>query len=464
MLFTFTGSDLSIFDALLYDAGTGSDPMDITRYTSNEISGTNRYTGASLSMYGSGLAVDSFGNAYGTLSAMYLSRYGRTEVAITSFSLPLELFNLAFDPTDSELAAYTEALGPMVLDATGMTGAFDGTYLFEGFLVPVTIRGSSYNDTLVGGNEDDTITGGAGDDLIYGEYGTDVLTMNVAMDDATITRLNSTTFEITAAGQGTDTVYNVEEVQFRDGTITIADVPLPGRVVTGNTYNEYLYGSDGFDTMSGMAGDDYLQGYGGNDLLRGGRGEDSLYGGSGDDSLRGQSKADWLYGGHGDDNIKGGGGNDFLVGVHGDDFLKGGTRNDYVDGGQGRDIVLGNSFDDTLYGGSGEDILKGGGDDDYLNGGLGNDVLKGGSGSDIFDFAESTTYFFEGCGNDTVLDFTADDRLSISTGITDWLTEQELEDQAQVTDQGVLITLVDGSILLKGWTDPTGLADFIDLW
>ena len=117
MLFTFTGSDLSIFDALLYDAGTGSDPMDITRYTSNEISGTNRYTGASLSMYGSGLAVDSFGNAYGTLSAMYLSRYGRTEVAITSFSLPLELFNLAFDPTDSELAAYTEALGPMVLDA-----------------------------------------------------------------------------------------------------------------------------------------------------------------------------------------------------------------------------------------------------------------------------------------------------------------------------------------------------------
>lgn len=457
MLFTFTGPDLSIFEDAFFDAGTDADPMDLTRMTSIEISGTNRYTGVSVSLYGTGLHVDSAGNGFGSLTGMSLSRNGRTEVAITDFSLPLNAFDLVLDPTDSDAAAYQESIGPLVIDATGMTGAFDARTLFDGLALPVTVRGSAFNDSLLGGNDNDTITGGGGDDTIYGYGGTDVLRLDVAMDDATVTRLNSISFQVTAQGLGTDTAYYVEQIAFRDGTVTVADLSLPGREVTGSSLIDHLYGSEGDDTLSGLAGNDDLYGYDGDDLLRGGRGEDALYGGSGDDLLRGQSAADQAYGGYGNDNIKGGGGNDTLRGGDGDDFLKGGTRRDVFYGGRDDDRIFGNSFNDTLYGGSGDDVLNGGGEHDYLNGGAGNDYLKGGSGTDEFAFDVLHD-------NDTIADFTTNDRLSISELLAMDRTAADIADLAQVTSDGVTLDLGYGQILLQGWTDTIGLSGLIDIY
>lgn len=43
---------------------------------------------------------------------------------------------------------------------------------------------------------------------------------------------------------------------------------------TGNARNNFLYGTQGYDTLDGGAGNDYLRGYAGNDLLTGGDGAD----------------------------------------------------------------------------------------------------------------------------------------------------------------------------------------------
>ena len=61
--------------------------------------------------------------------------------------------------------------------------------------------------------------------------------------------------------------------------------------------------------------------------------------------------------------------------------------------------LTGGSGDDVLYGHAGNDTLNGGGGNDYLNGGTGNDTLTGGSGDDRF-------YFRTGDGLDTITDFT----------------------------------------------------------
>ena len=42
----------------------------------------------------------------------------------------------------------------------------------------------------------------------------------------------------------------------------------------GNARNNFLYGSQGRDSLDGGAGDDYLRGYLGNDVLTGGTGAD----------------------------------------------------------------------------------------------------------------------------------------------------------------------------------------------
>jgi len=61
--------------------------------------------------------------------------------------------------------------------------------------------------------------------------------------------------------------------------------------------------------------------------------------------------------------------------------------------------LVGGSEPDILYGHAGNDTLDGGGGNDYLNGGAGNDILTGGAGNDHFVFKF-------GDGLDTITDFT----------------------------------------------------------
>ncbi len=87
----------------------------------------------------------------------------------------------------------------------------------------------------------------------------------------------------------------------------------------------------------------------------------------------------------------------------GDDVAIGGRKNDTLNGEAGNDVLIGNWGDDQLNGGVGNDTL---------NGGRGNDQLTGGAGNDVFvvtldDYNVGVRYI------DTVIDFTASDRIDL---------------------------------------------------
>ena len=91
--------------------------------------------------------------------------------------------------------------------------------------------------------------------------------------------------------------------------------------------------------------------------------------------------------------------------------------------------VWGEGGNDKLLGGRGDDYLDGGDGNDRLVGGAGDDVLVGGAGSDVFEIRGAF-------GVETIVDFSAEDRLEIGKGINGLgtLTVDDLQDR--VTDLG----------------------------
>ncbi|MBR0061750.1 MAG: hypothetical protein IJP68_09770, partial [Selenomonadaceae bacterium] len=89
--------------------------------------------------------------------------------------------------------------------------------------------------------------------------------------------------------------------------------------------------------------------------------------------------------------------------------------------------ITGNKLANSIEGGSGNDTL---------NGGKGNDTLTGGNGKDIFVYS---------AGKDVITDYTAEDKISITSGT------------AQVTTSGddVIFTVGSGKITVTGGKDKT---------
>ena len=56
--------------------------------------------------------------------------------------------------------------------------------------------------------------------------------------------------------------------------------------LTGNSFNNAIYGTNGVNVLTGGGGNDRLFGFNGNDTLNGGAGVDQLTGGAGNDLLR----------------------------------------------------------------------------------------------------------------------------------------------------------------------------------
>jgi hypothetical protein len=75
--------------------------------------------------------------------------------------------------------------------------------------------------------------------------------------------------------EGTDTLSNIERLQFTDATLAI---------VTGTAGNDTLNGTAGNDLLLGLGGNDTLNGLAGDDVLVGGAGTDTLNGGLGNDT------------------------------------------------------------------------------------------------------------------------------------------------------------------------------------
>ena len=281
------------------------------------------------------------------------------------------------------------------------------------------IVGNSLANKLNGGGGDDTLYGGAGNDTLDGGAGNDTAVFSGKHTDYKINGIlaNRT---VTGTTEGTDTLLNIEVLQFADGKLVgdtwvpnpvtpppVAPPPPPPPVSTGNDVvardgtarSNTLNGKDNIDdVMRGLGGNDTIRGRGGNDSLSGGSGNDKVYGDGGDDKVSGDSGNDWVYGGFGNDRAYGGAGNDKVYGNAGHDRVYGGSGHDTVDGGSGNDWVYGDSGNDKVYGGTGDDVV---------NGGAGNDRLYGGAGSDAFMFNTrlGTASTDRKVNFDTVVDF-----------------------------------------------------------
>lgn len=105
----------------------------------------------------------------------------------------------------------------------------NGPENISGSLGNDTLSGAEGADSLYGGPGDDRISGGQGNDFINGGIGTDTLILTGAFANYTLVNNNDGSVTITdtrqgAQNQGSDTIFNMDIVEFSSGeSITIAD-------------------------------------------------------------------------------------------------------------------------------------------------------------------------------------------------------------------------------------------------
>jgi Ca2+-binding RTX toxin-like protein len=322
------------------------------------------------------------------------------------------------------------------------------------------IYGGSGSDTISGDDGDDTIEGGTGDDIIDGGTGYDTAVYAAASSAFTITTVGGVT-TVASAATGTDTLSNVERLQFSDRVVLLGGSPPPPVTLFGTAVGEVLRGGAGVDTLYGLGGDDTLYGEAGDDVLIGGAGNDTMVGGSGNDiyevteagdviveavdegadtvfsyldsfvltgaleNLRLAGAAREAYGNALDNLIVGNALDNRIIGGAGNDTLMGGGGNDAYEVTEAGDVVIENAGEgiDTVYsyvgvyqltanvenlqlvGGAREaygnalnNILVGNALDNRLIGGAGNDTMIGGLGNDAYEITEAGDVVVEAAG------------------------------------------------------------------
>ena len=261
----------------------------------------------------------------------------------------------------------------------------------------------SFNDGTVGVQfsglgGDDTLQSSNGGDMLDGGTGADTASYALA-PSAVRVNLNIQGVAQNTLGGGFDTLTSIESA-------------------SGSAFNDFLFGTNGSNTLLGEAGDDLLIARDGDDILFGGAGNDRLLGQNGNDFMAGGAGDDLFFiTGLGDqaqenanegldevrslvdftlgDNIENlriqlnainGTGNelDNLIIANGEmNVLNGMGGNDNLQGGSNVDTLHGGTGNDSLFGGQGNDILNGGDDNDTLRGQANSDTLNGDDGNDL---------------------------------------------------------------------------------
>jgi Ca2+-binding RTX toxin-like protein len=175
-----------------------------------------------------------------------------------------------------------------------------GTRALTGNAADNQITGGTGSDSINGGTGNDTIKGGAGNDTLNGATGTDVAVFDgpAANYEVGTDNQGRITVRAVVGNGGTDTVIDIERVQFGDGEVL--------QIVTNGATP-----TAGPGLILGTSGDDVITGGTGGDVIIGGAGNDTLYGhdvGDGDTPTAGASDDDtfiWRVG-DGSDVINGG--------------------------------------------------------------------------------------------------------------------------------------------------------------
>ncbi len=400
----------------------------------------------------------------------------------------------------------------------------DGTYGVGSLVVvpPSVINGTASADVLTGTSASDTFNGGGGNDTIEGGGGNDTVVMTGAKSGYTVTKLAANVYQIedkTAGRDGIDTLTDITNVTYSDGTFSLAGlVVIPPAVINGTANADALTGTTASETINGLAGNDTIDGAAGTDTLVGGAGNDTYVvdsttdtitevAGEGTDTLQssvsvavladnvenltltgaaasgignslanvitGNASANTLAGGAGDDSIMGGGGVDVAVmsGAKADYTVTQISANVYqiTDTTVGRDGVdtltdiTNVTFSDGTFSLSGLVVIP----PSVIAGTAGADLLAGTSGSDTFN---------GGAGDDSITGGGGTDATVMSGAKADYMVTQLSANVYQITDttsgrDGIdtltditSVTFSDGTFALSGLvavptTDISGTAN-----
>ena len=472
-------------------------------------------------LYGANMNTRTGDTVYG-----FNSNAGRDWYSATSNGTPRDVVFAVWDAGGTDTFDFSGYTQDQIIDlragAFSSVGGLTGNVAVAiGVMIEQAIGGSGA-DTIFGNSADNVLTGGAGDDTIDGGLGFDIAVFSGERSAYTISEVDGV---ITVTGaDGTDTLRNIERLQFSDQTFTptvyTGPLDLVGdwfdNVITGGDQNDSLTGSGGDDTLSGEAGDDILDGGVGNDLLEGGLGDDTLRGGSGSDTaiytsasggitldldiltaqatggagtdtisgienILGSAFADTLSGNASSNRLVGDAGNDTLNGLAGDDLLQGGAGNDILDGGDGSDtvsyadasagVVVGVSVvGGQVTGGAGTDTLVsienivGSAFSDSLVGDGGVNWLVGDLGNDSLDGAAGDDWLSGGLGDDVLTGGDGNDWLTGGLG-DDVLTGGDGTDTADFSDatSGVSVNLNLASVQNTGGAGNDTLNSIEDL-
>lgn len=181
---------------------------------------------------------------------------------------------------------------------------------------------------------------------------------------------------------------NGNDALYSDRPSTNSWLPLPrlsyDPYLSGLGGNDSLYGGVREDFLSGGDGDDFLFGEGGNDTLNGGTGNDKMFGGAGDDLYSVDSTGDLVI-----EALNGGidtvessiesyrlGDNIENLILKGNTALwgTGNSLNNQMVGNEENNAFVGLEGNDSLWGNAGDDELTGRSGDDLMVGGIGNDT------------------------------------------------------------------------------------------
>jgi serralysin len=100
--------------------------------------------------------------------------------------------------------------------------------------------GSAFNDTITGNDIANVLTGGGGNDTVNGAGGDDTFVLSGLRSQYQVTNLTATSATLTdlrgGSPDGTDSISNVEHVQFGDGTVNFNALgdPIAGSVIVSD--------------------------------------------------------------------------------------------------------------------------------------------------------------------------------------------------------------------------------------
>jgi Ca2+-binding RTX toxin-like protein len=151
----------------------------------------------------------------GTVTGFTEAQSGATTVEITGVSVAAtDVVNLLTQNKDVELMQ-------QVLRGDDLISAGPGLDLLRGYAGNDLIDGGAGNDTIKGDDGNDQLTGGAGNDVLDGGAGNDTAVFRGMSNRFTVTKIAGGGLSVvdTTGVEGTDTLTNVEYLQFTDRTV-----------------------------------------------------------------------------------------------------------------------------------------------------------------------------------------------------------------------------------------------------